>query len=37
VNRIDDATLRDVRDDLRARLYAWYDPETNPYQKSAAR
>jgi arylsulfatase A-like enzyme len=37
VNRIDDATLQSVHDNLRARLFAWYEPATNPYRESAAR
>ena len=31
VNRINDPALRDVGEDLRARLVAWYDPESNPW------
>jgi choline-sulfatase len=32
VNRIDDSSLRKVRDQLRDRLFAWYNPEKNPYR-----
>jgi arylsulfatase A-like enzyme len=30
-NRSQDSALASVRDELRDRLFAWYDPETNPY------
>jgi choline-sulfatase len=32
VNRINDPTLRKVRNQLRDRLFAWYNPEKNPYR-----
>jgi hypothetical protein len=32
VNLIDDPGMKDVADDLRDQLIAWYDPENNPYQ-----
>jgi len=34
VNRIKDPGLKKVRDRLRDRLFAWYDPEKNPYQRT---
>jgi len=33
VNRINDPGLKKVRDQLRDRLFAWYDPEKNPYRQ----
>ncbi len=35
VNRIDDPTLKKVRNQLRDRLFAWYNPEKNPYRPKA--
>ena len=32
VNRINDSALNKVRDQLRDRLFAWYNPEKNPYR-----
>jgi choline-sulfatase len=32
VNRIDDPAMKKVRDQLRDRLFAWYNPEKNPYR-----
>jgi len=34
VNRINDPGLKKVRDQLRDRLFAWYDPEKNPYRQT---
>ena len=33
VNRINDPGLKKVREQLRERLFAWYDPEKNPYRQ----
>ena len=32
VNRINDPALKKVRDKLREQLFAWYNPEKNPYR-----
>jgi len=32
VNRIDDPALKKVRDELRDRLFAWYNPDKNSYR-----
>jgi len=32
VNRINDPALKKVRDELREQLFAWYNPEKNPYR-----
>jgi hypothetical protein len=32
VNLIDDPGMKDVADDLRDQLIAWYDAQSNPYQ-----
>jgi len=32
VNRINDPALRKIRNRLRDRLFAWYNPEKNPYR-----
>jgi choline-sulfatase len=34
VNLVDDPGLKKVRDQLRDRLFAWYDPEKNPYRQT---
>ena len=31
-NRVQDPRLVSVRDELRERLFAWYNPEANPYR-----
>ncbi len=35
VNRINDPTMKKVRGRLRDRLFAWYNPERNPYRPQA--
>ena len=35
VNLIDDPGMKKVADDLRDRLFAWYDPSANPWQDTA--
>ena len=35
VNLINDPSLKKVRDRLRDRLFAWYDPERNPFRPQA--
>jgi arylsulfatase A-like enzyme len=34
VNRIDDPSLKKVRDQLHERLMAWYNPDGNPYRST---
>ena len=34
-NRSQDPALTTIRDELRHRLFAWYNPETNPYRAAA--
>jgi arylsulfatase A-like enzyme len=33
VNLINNLDCTSVRDDLKDRLFAWYNPETNPYRR----